>query len=203
MKHFLPILIFLGFISCDNSTHLKTETNQTITEIRSEKSDSINNHSDSLNTNDTDLKAIKPNNCIINFDSINDTQYNHHVAIYKILNGLHKDTIVPDQLFAMFLYSLYPEENDNHSNLTNRVICDLLSDEDTSNKFYLDSEFQYDDFSYVVSHLKKPKCFKGSHDELIKNINERVIATSDSTKAIKSDIIISLKTKAFTSTGPF
>jgi hypothetical protein len=88
----------------------------------------------------------------------------------------------------MFQFSLYPDEDINHFNLTNRVIFDLLVNKDTLNKFYLDNEL-FDNYFYLVNHLKNPMCFEGSFDEYSNLINQKVIAQSDSTRKIKLEIV--------------
>ena len=137
--------------------------------------------------------TIKPNKvkegkCSIDFELINDSIYNHHLAIYRILNGQDDDTVVNGKLFTMFLYSLYPDEDKNHFNLTNRVVHDLLSAADTLCKFHLDSK-QFRNYHYLTDHLKQPKCFNGTLDEYTFLIKNKVVAKTDSTERIKQCII--------------
>jgi len=123
-----------------------------------------------------------------------DERYVHHIAIFEILNGMDKDTLVNGKLITMFQYSFFPNEDSAYYRLTNRVVTDLILK--SQQRFYLDFNYEhtpFHDYDYFIYHVKHPQCLNVTLDIYIDSVENKIIAESDSTILIKRNIISELR----------
>jgi len=137
--------------------------------------------------------------CRIDSSSIKnykDERYRYHTAIFEILNGRHKNTIVDGKLATMFQYSFFPNEDSMYYHLTNRVVTDLILK--SQQRFHLDFKYEhtpFHDYDYFIYHVKHPECLNVTLDIYIDSVENKIIATSDSTVLIKKNTISELRSR--------
>lgn len=112
--------------------------------------------------------------CEIQYDTITNKKYTFHKSILDILNSKPSKKL-DDQMVAVFIRSLNPEENRYHLALTNKVIFAILEKQPAKLANYNPKSFtaqELDRYEYFFYHLEHPKCNTLRVDEIIKKVSK-------------------------------
>lgn len=182
MKTLLTILTFSFLISCSPSNDTDKTSTQTDTTA----------NSGLIKTDTIKTTLVDVNICDIIYDTITDNNYKFHKWILDILNNKSTHSL-DDQMIAMFMSSLNPNETGYYKTLTNKVIYSLL--EKRPEKFaygYNPKLLTNGRYEYFLNNIENPKCNTLPLDTIIKKF-ENDFPTSDDVKNKKLEILKRLK----------
>lgn len=132
--------------------------------------------------------------CEIQYDTITNNKYTFHKTILDILNSKPSKKL-DDQMVAVFIRSLSPDENKYHQALTNKVIFAILEKQPAKLSNYNPRALkaqEAEQFEYFIYHLEHPKCYSLPLGEIIKKISKEFPA-GDVDGLKKEQILNSLK----------